>query len=251
MTARRKRQAKQAVSVQALAEHSLFYKFLYQRIDSYVTPHRRGTPRGQPIGFTRDKYLATVYACYRNDLRYVARRIAVPYGVLRKWRTEEGFWHVVRDHVAAFTQEVLLPFLRAGSAKATAEVDRSLASLTFAQIAASPFPQPAMPYDAPELDDARFWDESVCEVLEDFVMAKPPPPWLSSDDSWHLIEVLAHTGKRLQNWERRLPALRFVSDAVIELLGDQQASELKRKKYAAMLREVADAMLRETKWARK
>lgn len=251
MTARRKTNAKQAEWAQRLAEGSLFYKFLQRRINSFPMPRRRGTPKGQRIGFPREKYVATVYACYHLDLRYVAKRIGISYGVLRKWRTEEGFSQAVRDHVTAFTQEALLPFLRAGSAKATAEVKRSLAELTFAQIAAGPLPQPHVPYDAPELHDARFWDESVCNVLEEFVVARPPLAWLSSDDNWYLIEMLAHTGKRLQNWETRLPALRYITDAVIELLGDPEASEIQRKSYAVMLRAVADAMLEGTKWQRK
>ena len=76
--------------------------FLESRLRQYVEPSREGTPKGQPVGFSRSKYHATLLGLTSLDLHRQAREAGVAYGVLRKWRTETAFKKAVTQHALAF-----------------------------------------------------------------------------------------------------------------------------------------------------
>lgn len=60
----------------------------------YEEPTRAGTPKGDPIGFSREKYRAALLmVLYPNclKLRGISEISGVTYGMLRLWRTEPEF----------------------------------------------------------------------------------------------------------------------------------------------------------------
>jgi hypothetical protein len=75
-----------------------------------------GTPRGSPIGFSREKYTATLLmlAEHRGQ-KQIAEFLEIGYGLLRKWKTEPEFKKEVEQHVkefAALFKEYVTSFLR-------------------------------------------------------------------------------------------------------------------------------------------
>ena len=84
-----------------------------EKLAGYVEPKKKGTPKGDPVGFSLAKYKATLYA-FRDrvlpenqDLATQAKQLGVSYGVLKKWRSEEKFKEMVSQHEREFTSRVL------------------------------------------------------------------------------------------------------------------------------------------------
>jgi hypothetical protein len=65
--------------------------FIEKKLREYVEPERAGTPKGEPVGLSHKKFYAVLLNLTCVDLRKVAKRVGVSYGVLRKWRTEQVF----------------------------------------------------------------------------------------------------------------------------------------------------------------
>jgi len=74
-----------------------FGKLMLKRMmENYQEPTRAGTPKGDPIGFSRKKKWAALWMIlYNRDsglgLKEIAKIAGVPPGVLRVWRTEGAF----------------------------------------------------------------------------------------------------------------------------------------------------------------
>jgi hypothetical protein len=83
-------------------EYALLRKFIDDKTRSYKEPQRTGTPRGEPIGFPRTKYLASLYLLTSLSLKEISEGLKISYGVLRKWRTEKGFKDLIAKNTAEF-----------------------------------------------------------------------------------------------------------------------------------------------------
>lgn len=100
--------------LQTLAKQSqrLLPKFIDEKLTNYIEPTKEGTPRGEPVGFSKAKYRATLEALREkvlpetDDLSTQAKRLRVAYGVLRKWRSEPQFKQLVAQHEKEFIQEL-------------------------------------------------------------------------------------------------------------------------------------------------
>ena len=73
----------------------------------YEEPQREGTPRGEKIGFTTKKYLASLLVGLTNfKLKKLAddlnRKYGLSYGLLKKWRTEAYFKGACEGHASDF-----------------------------------------------------------------------------------------------------------------------------------------------------
>ncbi len=67
-------------------------EFFSNKISTHVEPSRRGTPRGNPIGFTKVKYQAVLVSTLTNiNLIKLAGKLEGSYNVLRKWNTKVDF----------------------------------------------------------------------------------------------------------------------------------------------------------------
>jgi hypothetical protein len=82
--------------------------FINQKLREYWEPSRKGTTRGEKIGFSRDKYRAVLLTVRNNilghsqDLKELAKELGVPYGTLRNWQSEGEFKALVRQHQEEF-----------------------------------------------------------------------------------------------------------------------------------------------------
>lgn len=85
---------------------TLLENFIDKRIRSYVEPEREGTPRGESIGLSSKKYLATLLMLRDLKLKDIAAQVGVSYGLLRKWTTEKQFKGAVSDHMVALLDDV-------------------------------------------------------------------------------------------------------------------------------------------------
>jgi hypothetical protein len=88
----------------------LLPKFIDEKLTTYIEPSKKGTPKGEPVGFSKTKYRASLNAFREKvlprteHLSTEAERLDVPYGVLRKWRSEPQFKELVAQHEKEFMQ---------------------------------------------------------------------------------------------------------------------------------------------------
>jgi hypothetical protein len=69
--------------------------FISTSMKQFTPAERRGTPKGEPIGFSKRKYHAALLSSLSNyTIREIAETCNVSYGLLRKWRTETAFRRV-------------------------------------------------------------------------------------------------------------------------------------------------------------
>src|SRR5262245_16583540 len=91
----------------------LLPKFIEARPAEKMEPISKGISMGDPVGFPFAKYKATLFALRERvldsveDLKTQAEELNVSYGLLRKWRSEEGFKDMVAQHQKEFTSYVL------------------------------------------------------------------------------------------------------------------------------------------------
>ena len=80
----------------------LLLQFIKEKEKNYLEPTRKGTPRGEIIGFSLRKYKATLLMLTSMNLMQLSKRLGVSYGLLRKWRTEPLFKKQIEDHIREF-----------------------------------------------------------------------------------------------------------------------------------------------------
>jgi hypothetical protein len=74
----------------------------------YREPTRRGTLKGDKIGFTKRKYYASILVALTNwTLKDIAEKSEVSYGLLRKWKTEDDFKAEIETHQREFVAEII------------------------------------------------------------------------------------------------------------------------------------------------
>ena len=104
------RQARRPAIHRFAVGDGLLTRFLRDKLAQHVEPTRRGTPRGAPVGFSRTKLAAALFALTSADVKQTARELRVSYGVTRKWRTEAAFQALVArledEFVARFGEAV-------------------------------------------------------------------------------------------------------------------------------------------------
>jgi hypothetical protein len=66
-------------------------KFLNERMQLHENPSKKGTPRGEPIGFSMKKLAATLMMLTSFKQKDIAKILQVPFGTLRNWNSEKTF----------------------------------------------------------------------------------------------------------------------------------------------------------------
>lgn len=67
-------------------------EFLRYKMHTYKEPTRRGTPKGEKVGFSSKKHYACVLVGITNyKLKDIAKKSDVSYGMLRKWKADPDF----------------------------------------------------------------------------------------------------------------------------------------------------------------
>ena len=92
--------------------HGLLMAYINDQAAQHIAPLRKGTPRGEPVGLSHEKYIAACLSLLSLPLAEIAKAARVSYGLLRKWRTEDAFTETIDHHAKAFVEHTLLPFLR-------------------------------------------------------------------------------------------------------------------------------------------
>ncbi len=86
----------------------IFYEFILYQLHNYREPTRAGTPKGDKIGFSRDKYYASILCGITNfNLQKIAEISNTSHGVIRKWRTEKDFKAACDQHCSDFVDEII------------------------------------------------------------------------------------------------------------------------------------------------
>lgn len=83
-------------------ENTPLENFIEQKARAYAEPSRKGASRGQRIGFSKKKYLATLYMLTADKQITLAMELGISYGLLRKWNTEGPFSAMVGKHCREF-----------------------------------------------------------------------------------------------------------------------------------------------------
>jgi hypothetical protein len=86
--------------------HGSLVSFCSQKLSNFQDPERKGTPKGDPIGFGRDKYHCALLSLTNLSLIEISEKVGVSYGVLRKWNHEQDFKDQVNNFVREFTKEL-------------------------------------------------------------------------------------------------------------------------------------------------
>lgn len=76
--------------------------FIRERERNFVEPQRKGVAKGEPIGFSRDKYAASLYRAVGYSLKEIAKFLGISYGTLRNWSMEEEFKDMVETNQKEF-----------------------------------------------------------------------------------------------------------------------------------------------------
>lgn len=79
---------------------------MFEKLRTYIEPTRKGTPKGDPVGFSATKYTATLACMKKIPLKKIAAQLNVSYGLLRKWRTEDNFNELIIQHCIEFAKKV-------------------------------------------------------------------------------------------------------------------------------------------------
>ena len=85
-----------------LIEGALLVGFVNEKLDNYEEPQRKGTPSGQPIGFSRKKYTASLWLLTSANTKDIARSVRVSEALLRKWKIENAFKEKIAQNEIEF-----------------------------------------------------------------------------------------------------------------------------------------------------
>lgn len=91
-------------------------EFIRHKLANYQEPTRRGTPKGEKIGFGRAKYASSLRLLNSAGIRDIAADVDVSVGLLRKWMTEKDFKAQIKRNAEAFIDD-LVSVLREQSKK--------------------------------------------------------------------------------------------------------------------------------------
>src|SRR5262245_17205994 len=82
---------------------NLLKQFIEDRMHAYQEPTREGTARGEPVGFSRDKYHAALLSALTGlSQKSIADKLGISYGVLRKWHVESDFKNALSANLRDF-----------------------------------------------------------------------------------------------------------------------------------------------------
>ena len=85
---------------------TLLEKFIRDKIARYKPTERKGTPKGDPIGFSESKYKAALSMILDFYQKEIAAELGISFGVYRKWNTEEEFKSLINELCEEFVEQV-------------------------------------------------------------------------------------------------------------------------------------------------
>jgi len=73
-----------------------------EKLNSYIEPQRKGTPKGEPIGISIKKYLAMLYSISDLSQKEIADKLRINHSLMRNWSSEEEFRILLEKHLREF-----------------------------------------------------------------------------------------------------------------------------------------------------
>jgi hypothetical protein len=92
---------------QKRSNSTLLDLYIAQKIKEYVPPEREGVPKGDPIGFSQEKYSANLLLLKKGNFKTTAKDANVPYGLLRKWNMDERWREYHNEHIQEYAKYFL------------------------------------------------------------------------------------------------------------------------------------------------
>ncbi len=143
--------------------------FIQKKVRTYAEPARRGTAKGDLIGFSKKKFSVTLASALSDlNAQGISRLARVSYGVVRVWRTEHEFKILVEKNQKEFCEFFL------ASVQERVKRDRELLKEFFrrppGQIAGSR--PPTVGYGNIEEETKFFSNQLIKKIIESL----PPPP---------------------------------------------------------------------------
>lgn len=74
---------------------TLLEKFIEDKLGKHIEPARRGTPRGEKIGFPKKKLHAALLHLKNLKGGEIAKVAGISHALVRKWRTEQEFLSII------------------------------------------------------------------------------------------------------------------------------------------------------------
>lgn len=96
-----------ASSKKSAQKPSYLDSFFMEKIKNYQEPQRKGTPKGEPIGLSTQKYYAALLMLKDVPIKELSKSVRVSYGLLRKWRTEKPFKEQIAQLESVFMNELI------------------------------------------------------------------------------------------------------------------------------------------------
>lgn len=76
--------------------------FILEKLSEYQEPIRKGTPKGDPIGFSKKKYHTVLLTVAGFKRKEISRFLNIKPGTLRSWMVEDNFINCCSEHFIEF-----------------------------------------------------------------------------------------------------------------------------------------------------
>lgn len=82
--------------------------FIDKKLKEYREPSREGTPKGEPIGLSKQKFRAALYVGLTNFKgQKIAKLVGVSHSLLRNWKMESAFKEVTVEAARNFISTII------------------------------------------------------------------------------------------------------------------------------------------------
>ena len=153
----------------------LLNRFLYEKLQGYAERTRKGTPRGDRIGFPKAKYWAALIALTNTPLQEAARVVGITYGLLRRWRSEVEFKALVASLREEFVDTVFMPYIRRTWEAVRQRLNHEM-ELSLDELERLPGPPRERRYDG-DLGDVRTYHWGLLDAIYDRVQKPQLREW--------------------------------------------------------------------------
>ena len=145
----------------------LLTTFIKNQLRAYKPPLRAGTPKGDKIGFSREKFLVSLLSITSLKQKDIAAQAAVSHAVVRKWNTEPEFKQAVEKHrreLADTFMACLNRWLKERK-RQDKEYSKQLGRLSLAEIVNTDL-EPEGEHRFDDFDDAELYGDELIETIE-------------------------------------------------------------------------------------
>lgn len=91
-------------------QKTLLLEYIKGEIEHYKEPEKKGTPKGDPVGYSLEKYKFLLLSLTSLPIKDITELLNLSYGSTRLWRTEDQYWRKLESHARDFANRVVLYF---------------------------------------------------------------------------------------------------------------------------------------------